>query len=63
MDRSAGGRRPGAACTSATGAPIGLRPYEIYIDGQKVGHIKPGEAEAFEVPPASMNCGSKLIGG
>lgn len=27
-----------------------LRPYQIYIDGQKVGHIKPGQAEAFEVP-------------
>jgi hypothetical protein len=28
-----------------------LRAYQVYVDGQKIGQIKPGETEAFEVPP------------
>lgn len=31
--------------------PDRLRAYQVYIDGQKIGQIKPGETEAFEVPP------------
>lgn len=28
-----------------------LRAYQVYIDGQKMGQIKPDETEIFDVPP------------
>jgi hypothetical protein len=28
-----------------------LRAYQVYIDGQKMGQIKPDETQAFDVPP------------
>lgn len=37
-----------------------LRPYQIYVDGQRVGHIKPGEAEAFEVSPGKHDLRLKV---
>jgi len=37
-----------------------LRPYQVYIDRQKVGKIYPDEAQAFQLPPGTHDLQLKM---